>query len=765
MNEIELVDRRGRAIEHRDPRGATQTVGWTSPDLPQVEEWDATQAFRLGYAANVVAYRCVQLRAGTAASVPFVAGRRLGDTNTINERAELSRLLGPPPGGPAPKLSARKLMRWTHAQRIVTGRRAWEIETDKAGTIQAFWPLAAAHLRPVPSQSGNEWFRVFDYGKPQDRIQFKPNEIFYGWDPSGIDFRQAESPLQAARFDLTLVNLCDRYGIGFLRNNAVPAAIITTTAFPTEAARRSFMANWRAEFGGPDQAGRVALNEVGDDGDGPVSDSIHVEKLGLSAKDSQLTTMRKDVMNEIAMAIGVPWSKLDASGRTYSNADAEDRTWWEETILPDLFDLADDINMQLAPRLGGEVGWFDLRGVPALRRKHFAVLAGSDVVELVKLGGITLNEVRVDSELEPLDGLDVPLEIPAPQPVPPQLQQPPAPPALPPAPEPKALPPARTPPKRERRIADPAVVEARRANIWRNADASARTMEGRWERAWRKLFTRQAEATISRLTGKRGRQALEKREPSPAPSPQIDPASVFDVGFWTAAGAELASDLYEGTAAEALSALSLRFGIAFDVGSPTVADFIEARARQLAGFVTDTTYEAIRTAMLEGVTAGESIDDIATRIRHVFAVASDSRATTIARTEVISAYNGAAALGAAQLPGDVVAAQEWIATRDTRTRDAHAAADGQIVAIGQPFTVGGRELAYPGDPNGGAHNTVNCRCTAAFLTPEEFTAATERSKGRSVEMRVAAALLAMVPVRAEGFDFITWRRAVEEVAA
>ena len=717
---VRANDRRTRAdVEVRDPRGATQRVGWTSPTLPQVDEWHAEQAFRLGYSMNVIAYRCVQLRARASASVPFVAGSRMSDATSLRPDSPLAKFFGPAPGGPAPKMSASKLFRWTHAQKIVTGRRAWEIETDAQGRPVAFWPLASAFLKATPSAGGTDWFRVFEYGTGPNPVKFKPEDVFYGWDPSGVDFRQAESEMQALRFDLSLINLCDRHSIGFLRNNAVPAAIVTTTAFPDEASRRKFIRNWSSEFSGPENAGRVALNEVGDDGDGPVADSIDVKVLGLSAKDARLVEQRKDLIHEVAIGLGTPFSKLDASGRTFENADAEDRDWWENTILPELTDLQDDINMQIAPRLGSEVGWFDLRNVRALKRRSFAVLNGQDLPALVDRGIILGNEIRADASLPPIDGLDVPQPVTADPavrvlevieqrmaaieerttaPAPVDLRD-----AVMRAAE-ELL--ARRAPvivEPEQRVADPDAAEQRRVNIWRNTDATVRTLEGRWQRAWAKLFARQLDSTLSRLTGKRGRQALTR-----AASDPIDAESVFSRPFWTNEAADLAAGLYEDVAAASLAAISARFGISFDVAAKWVADFIEARANKLAGQVTQTTYEAIQAALNEGVAVGESIDDLAGRIRTLFAQTYASRAETVARTEVISAYNGAGVLGATQLPPDVVAGQEWIATRDGRTREEHAAADGQIVGVGTAFDVGGHQMAYPGDPNGGAGNVVNC---------------------------------------------------------
>ena len=764
-------------LELRDPRGATRTLGWTSPELPQLDNWNADWAFRYGVLANVIAYRCVQLRANAESSVPLVAGRRLGDASTINERAAITQLLGPPPGGPAKKLSARKLLRWTVGQRLVTGRYAWEIETDKAKRPVAFWPLASASLRATPATKGTDWFRVFEYGPVTNPTKFGPDEVFYAWEPSGLDFRQAESVLESARWDLSLVSLCDRYGVSFLRNNAVPAAIITTTAFPDDDMRRAFRRQWSAEFEGPDNAGRTHFNEVDDSGDGPVADSIDVKVLGMSTKDARLIEQRKEAVSEIAIALGTPWSKLDASGRTFDNADAEDRDWWENTILPDLIDLQDEINMQLAPRLGPEVCWFDLRGVRALQRRSIAISA-ADLPPLVQAQLMKPNEARAEIGLEAVDGGDEfvePPPMPAPATDPPMVGA--APDATPVAPAPTANDPALntdTPAGRsaehEDRALDPVAMEVRRTNIWRTSDATVRSLEARWQRAFQRLLNRQEDSVVARLRGKRGRQALgygtdgmplaEHRDSMPGP---VDPEDVFSLDFWTQETDDVVTNLFEDVALAGVNRLSAAVGVAFDVASPWAQQFITDRVNQLSPTVTQTTRDAITAQLNEGVQAGESIDQIADRIRGLFRQTYASRAETVARTEVIGAYNGSSVLAASQLPADVIAAQEWIATRDGRTREAHAVADGQTVAIGTAFSVGGHHLAYPGDPNGGASNTVNCRCAVAFLTPEEWQAMNDRS-AMTVEHRTARALVRSVRSGDPEFDLLGFRRAIEEVA-
>jgi hypothetical protein len=52
----------------------------------------------------------------------------------------------------------------------------------------------------------------------------------------------------------------------------------------------------------------------------------------------------------------------------------------------------------------------------------------------------------------------------------------------------------------------------------------------------------------------------------------------------------------------------------------------------------------------------------------------------------------------------------WQTQSDDRVRPDHDDADGQTVAAGETFTVGGEELLFPGDENGSEANTINCRC-------------------------------------------------------
>ena len=737
-------------VERRDPTAATKNLRWMTPGRAEAPDWDATSAFEVAYYMSVVVYACIRLHANTLSSLPFRTGADPSKPNDYDPNSRLAQLLGPPPGGPAPKLAARRLWAWTVAQRIVTGRNAWEIEYN-ADAIAALWPLASSSLKAKASTGGTEWFAGFTYGRPSEERDLSNRQVCYDWDPSGTDFRQPESPLQAANLDIAVSVMQSRYDYSFLRNDARPSAIVVTEAFEDQDSFDAFKNQWNANYGGPDNAGRMAFLEATGAGDQGVTGAVDVKVLGFSPKDAQAAQRHTAAMERCAIALGTPWSLLDASGRTFSNAGQEWTNWCHNRLIPLCHDFADMVNMQIAPVVGNQVGWFDLSSL-GVEATTDPVTAQVGAPAMVQAQLMTINEARADYSLPPVAGgdrmmtadeiaalrgqtpaaatrelaaieaRDTKLEVREPVPLP----------ALAPAP---AL------------VVDH---EARRAKLWTSTDGKVRNLERAWERALRRLFTRQARSAVARLEGKRGRASI--REARAAAD------EVFDPSHWIDETLEDVTALYEAVTAAGGARVSDLFGLAFDLEAPYAQDFVQARANQLAGEVTTTTYNAIKDTLADGIAEGETIPQLSARIRGVFEQASQTRAVTIARTEVISAFNGSASLVATELGADVVAGQEWIATRDARTRDMHVERDGEIVPIGDSFSGG---LAYPGDPSGDPADVINCRCTVAFLTPDEMSS---RAGGRSrmVEQRIAHAFLRLV--QPGPFDERAFRQALAVAA-
>lgn len=118
--------------------------------------------------------------------------------------------------------------------------------------------------------------------------------------------------------------------------------------------------------------------------------------------------------------------------------------------------------------------------------------------------------------------------------------------------------------------------------------------------------------------------------------------------------------------------------------------------------------KAINSQILQGILQGESIPKIAGRLQNVTNM-NEAAAIRNARTMTTAAENGGRfdAMKEAEEKG-IIYEKQWLATADDRTRETHAAIDGESVPLDDTFS---NDLEYPGDPMGEASEIYNCRCT------------------------------------------------------
>jgi hypothetical protein len=141
-----------------------------------------------------------------------------------------------------------------------------------------------------------------------------------------------------------------------------------------------------------------------------------------------------------------------------------------------------------------------------------------------------------------------------------------------------------------------------------------------------------------------------------------------------------------------------------------------------AQLMTDYSREIIVRVLGEAAGTGASFDDIVKMLLEHPEFGA-MRARRIARTETVTAANGAAMVYA-ENSGNVME-KIWIAVKDARTRHDHKAVDATRLDIQTPFDLfnqkyGKVQMMQPGariQPSGlpvPAVEVVNCRCTVAF---------------------------------------------------
>jgi len=156
-----------------------------------------------------------------------------------------------------------------------------------------------------------------------------------------------------------------------------------------------------------------------------------------------------------------------------------------------------------------------------------------------------------------------------------------------------------------------------------------------------------------------------------------------------------------------------------------IHDWATTQAAQKVAKVQQTTKKALAKIINKGMSDGLSNREIASDILKSGKITNPHRASVIARNET---HTGS--VHAVQKSAEVSRVEmerEWVAKLDERTRGvdpndkfSHIRADGERVGMKEVFTRTGEALMYPGDPNGSAANTIQCRCVVVYHRVSEM---------------------------------------------
>lgn len=218
-----------------------------------------------------------------------------------------------------------------------------------------------------------------------------------------------------------------------------------------------------------------------------------------------------------------------------------------------------------------------------------------------------------------------------------------------------------------------------------------------------------------------------------------DPMTIFSQGpKWAALAAK-----YTAQVAREVLAAPYRDLFANDQlfnSRPFVRNWIADTDNRLQA-VPEQVYGLVSQIIDSATTNGASIPDVQDQIEQLFSDTGvqqwKNRARTVARTEVVGAYNGglhdAFSMIADSDPGTRYV-HRWLATEDSRTRPDHVKVDGQVQPWGQPFRLGpdGAVLMmHPHAAGAPADQVVNCRCVELMEIENEPTEMSNRQYRRA----------------------------------
>lgn len=279
------------------------------------------------------------------------------------------------------------LWRATEIYLCLWGAAFWAIEQGPDGEPE-LWPLRPDRMAVIPDR--RRYVRGFVYQGAAAPVAYTADEILWLRYFNPLDELAGLSPLAPARLSADMGREGLRFNRHLLQNSARPDFLLLTNQELNETELEDFYARWEMRYQGPGNAHRPAVASAVRD----------VKTLGLSHRDIDFIQGLRWSLEEVSRAYGVPKLLLgDFERATYANAQASERMFWRNTIVPEIRFLEEQLNRVLLPRLGYPrlTVEFDLSVIEALQEDENSRVQRETA--LLDRGVLTINEVRRERNL------------------------------------------------------------------------------------------------------------------------------------------------------------------------------------------------------------------------------------------------------------------------------------------------------------------------------------------------------------------------------
>jgi SPP1 gp7 family putative phage head morphogenesis protein len=605
---------------------------------------------------------------------------------------------------PNPLLSRRQMLKLASYWLTQSGECFWLIVTNGVGATRELWPLGPQLVEKLSDNDSP--VSGFVFHSETGEIRYSLEEVVWIYDPDPADPFQGVGIVGPQAVDFDSSTFASQTMRSHYQHDASPKVVLKGgegAVTPDAKQKAAFAADWQNRFNkrGGENNGVPAFIPTDWDvqeltGGGGVTDSVAL-----------LSYLRDGLL----MANGVPRSILgDVVDANRAAADTNRLVFDRHTITPQAGLIADALTHQLVvPEFGN-----DWRVCFEDFVDEDEELRLSEERQDLELKVRTVNQVRADRGLDPVDWGEVPIGTFGDQPYEPEAfddDDDPDPFGTDPGGEAEPEPPSTqedTEPRQ--RVVSPRI-------------AARFTSEATWARMIQAetTFVPKMISRLRRVFAAQKALTLDAMKDSPLSERSHERADWIDELFELADFSRLFDvlvtpitvEVYQKSGENVLAALEQRPSLSFD---EIAVKEIREQGAELVTFANATTKRNLRSTLAKGVEAGESFEDLAKRVRRTFNAASKSRARTIARTEVGHAITKGQLAGYRE--SKVVTLKRWNTALDDRVRDSHEI-DGQTVRVDEPFILGDGEPAQGprvGTDGGrlSAHNSINCRC---FTTP------------------------------------------------
>lgn len=358
-----------------------RSAAWT----PRAYEQLATE----GYQKNVIVYRCVNLISRGLASVPWhlrKGGREL-------DKHPLLDLLH----RPNPSQAGAAFFESMVHHLLLSGNAYLEFIQGLDRKPIELYCHRPDRMKVIPGPQGMP--KGYEYSVNGQR-RLIPVDAHTGHRPvlqlklfHPLDEWYGMSPLEASACSIDQHNAIANHNLCLLQNGGRPTGAVIVKYGLSHDERESLKDRLDQMYSGNHNAGRIMVIE----GD------MEWREMGLSPKDMDFSEGRTMSAREIAQAFGVPPMLAGIPGdATFANFKEARYHLWEDTILPLLDMITDELNHWIVPNFGEELLLtHDIDAIPAL-----AMRRESTWRRLEESQFLTVNEKRATVGLSPLADAD-----------------------------------------------------------------------------------------------------------------------------------------------------------------------------------------------------------------------------------------------------------------------------------------------------------------------------------------------------------------------
>ncbi|NJL71507.1 MAG: phage portal protein [Candidatus Competibacteraceae bacterium] len=288
---------------------------------------------------------------------------------------------------------------------MITGNSFMEGVPVGSGPPVELWTLRPDKIRIIPGRFGTPAFYVFTGPNGQEKRfrssptadslvmhmkTFHPTDNWYGM-----------SPIEAAVYSIDQHNEAGQWNLSLLQNSARPSGAFVVKESATnplgtlpDVQYQNLKHQIEQQISGSRNSGKPLLIEGG----------LDWKDMGMSPKDMDWLNGRNLSSRDIALAFGVPPIILNIPGdSTFANYREARASMYEDTILPLMDFVRDELNRWLAPSFGEDVELdYDRDTIEALADKR---KQRTDAIAAATY--LTTNEKREAMGYEPIEGGDV----------------------------------------------------------------------------------------------------------------------------------------------------------------------------------------------------------------------------------------------------------------------------------------------------------------------------------------------------------------------